>query len=122
MSKIGKIIWQDLTVENAEQVRDFYSEVVGWKFTEHAMKEYSDFNMVNSSDGEVVAGICHKRGENKNLPSQWLNYVAVENVEAALEKCKALGGKIIEGPKEVGKSKFVVIQDPAGAYLALWQE
>lgn len=122
MNKIGKIIWQDLTVENAEQVRDFYSEVVGWKFSEHPMKEYSDYNMENPTDGEVVAGICHKRGGNKNLPSQWLNYVAVENVEAAIEKCKSLGGTIIEGPKDVGKSKFVVIQDPAGAYLALWQE
>ncbi|CAN5514634.1 hypothetical protein BH23BAC1_BH23BAC1_28560 [soil metagenome] len=122
MNKTEKIIWQDLTVENAEEVRDFYSQVVGWNFSEHPMKEYSDYNMLNPSDGEVVAGICHKKGGNINLPSQWLNYVAVEDIEASLEKCTAMGGNIVEAPRQVGKSKFAVIQDPAGAYLALWQE
>ncbi|MGB6336961.1 MAG: VOC family protein, partial [Thermoanaerobaculia bacterium] len=29
--EIGKIGWTDLTVENADDVRDFYTAVVGWK-------------------------------------------------------------------------------------------
>jgi len=28
---IGAIEWRDLTVEDAEQVRDFYADVVGWQ-------------------------------------------------------------------------------------------
>lgn len=27
---IGSIISADLTVENADQIRDFYKEVIGW--------------------------------------------------------------------------------------------
>ena len=28
---LGTINWRDLTVENAEEIRDFYSNVVGWQ-------------------------------------------------------------------------------------------
>ncbi len=123
MNKTGKIFWQDLTVENAEQVKDFYCAVVGWMFENVSMGDYNDFNILNPKDNnEVVAGICHKRGGIKNLPSQWLNYVMVDDMEASLEKCRTLGGSIIDGPKAMGKSMFAVIQDPAGAYLALMTE
>jgi len=29
------------------------------------------------------------------------------------------GGKLIDGPRMMGKSRFCVIQDPAGAMIAL---
>ena len=121
MNKFGKIVWQDLTVENAEEIKDFYCGVVGWTFSNVSQGDYNDYNILNA-DNEVVAGICHKKGLIANFPSQWMNYVTIENLEASIEKCKTLGGKIIEGPKSMGKSKFAVIQDPAGAYLALIEE
>lgn len=122
MNKTGKIFWQDLTVEDAEQVRDFYSKVIGWTFEKVNQGEYDDYNMINPEDKEVVAGICHKRGELQDIPSQWLNYVMVENMENSVAQCLAHGGKIIDGPKNMGKAKFAVIQDPAGAYLALMED
>jgi|SRR5690606_33896334 len=122
-NKIGKILWQDLTVENAEDIRDFYCEVVGWSYTDVSQGDYNDFNIINpKNEGEIVAGICHKKGEIANFPSQWLNYVIIENLASSLEKCKAKGGKIIVGPKTMGNSNFAVIQDPAGAFLALMEE
>lgn len=121
MKKFGKIIWHDLTVENAEQVRDFYHEVVGWTFSNVSMGDHNDFNMMNS-EGEVVAGVCHKRGMLAGYPSQWLNYVTVENLNSSIETCKSLGGKVVQEPTSYGTSKFAVIRDPAGAYLALAEE
>lgn len=123
MATSGKILWQDLTVEHAESVRDFYSAVVGWTFQAVDQGDYSDYNMISpNDDNEIVAGICHKRGQIANLPSQWLNYVMVADLEASLQACTSRGGKIIDGPKLMGKSQFAVIQDPAGAYLALMSE
>ncbi len=29
--KVGSITWFDLTVENAKEIKEFYSNVVGWK-------------------------------------------------------------------------------------------
>ena len=31
MSDVGKIGWIDITVDDAEGLRDFYANVVGWK-------------------------------------------------------------------------------------------
>ncbi len=42
---IGEIAWLDLTVEDAESVRDFYSDVVGWTITPVDMGGYDDFCM-----------------------------------------------------------------------------
>lgn len=123
MTKFGKILWQDLTVENAEEIKDFYSQVAGWQSSEVSQGDYNDFNIhPRAGSEEVIAGICHKRGELMNFPSQWLMYITIENLNDSIEKSKALGGKIIEGPKMMGKSHYAIVQDPAGAYFVLFQE
>src|SRR5690606_32541826 len=119
MGKIGKILWQDLTVDNAAEIRDFYCEEVGWIFSEVNQGEYNDFNMINEPEEEPVAGICHRRGVLTNFPAQWLNYVMVKDLAASLEKCISLDGKVIDGPKPMGELQYAIIQDPAGAFLVL---
>ncbi len=49
-------------------------------------------------------------------------YIVVEDIDASIEACKAKGGKIIEGPKEIGNDRDCFIQDPARAVSALYQE
>ncbi len=119
--KPGSIFWRDLTVGNAEQVRDFYASVVGWQPRAHSMEEYEDFDMLVPGSSEVVTGICHARGDNANLPPQWLMYIMVADVEQSVAHCRELGGKVLDGPRQMGDSKFCVIQDPAGAVCALFQ-
>ncbi len=118
--EIGSINWFDLTVNDAENVRDFYSAVVGWTFSEVDMGGYGDFNMNLPSDGRTAAGICHARGGNANLPPQWLIYITVEDLDRSIAKCQELGGTIITGPKDMGiYGRYCVIRDPAGAAAAL---
>jgi uncharacterized protein len=117
---IGTIGWMDLTVEDAEAVRDFYRAVVGWEAEPVTMDGYADFNM--TSEGEVVAGICHARGGNRDLPAQWLIYITVENVEAAAKRCAEKGGTVVVEPRPLGGGFFCVVQDPAGAVAALYQQ
>ena len=117
--QIGTIAWRDLAVEEAERVRDFYASVVGWESKPHDMGDYDDYEMVVPATGETVAGICHARGTNEDLPPQWLVYVSVEDVEASAARCLDLGGRVLDGPRDMGKQRFCVIQDPEGAVLAL---
>lgn len=120
-AKIGAIIWQDLTIENADEVRDFYSSVVGWQIHTEDMGEYSDYSMIPPGGSAAAAGICHALGQNADLPPQWLVYISVESVEKSAAKCVELGGKVLVGPKPMGKDVFCVIQDPAGAVCAIYQ-
>ena len=121
-SNIGRVEWIDLTVHDASRVKDFYCAVVGWSSTEVEMGSYSDFNINLPGTQDTIAGVCHARGSNANLPSQWLIYVRVESVKASAEKCEKLGGKILDGPRRMGGSNFCVIEDPAGAVMALMSD
>ena len=121
-TNIGRIEWFDLTVEDASHLRNFYKSVVGWTSSDVPMGSYDDFNMNVPGTQDTVAGVCHARGMNRNLPTQWLIYVRVASVEESAEKCTKLGGKVLDGPRRMGGSNFCVIQDPAGAVMALMSD
>jgi len=104
-------------------VRDFYSEVVGWKHSPVDMGGYSDFNMLTPASDKSTAGICHARGVNERLPPQWLIYITVENIEKSAARCIELGGKLLVQIKGTGGyGRYGVIQDPAGAVAALVEQ
>lgn len=118
--KPGSIAWTDLTVPDADALRDFYSRVTGWRAEPLSMGEYSDYVMVTSV-GDGVAGICHARGANATLPPQWLIYIVVEDVGRAAAECVALGGQVMDGPRPMSGGSFCVIRDPAGAVCGLYR-
>ena len=120
--QIGSIGWIDLTVENADQIRDFYRSVTGWDFTPVDMGGYNDYCMDQPADGKSVTGICNKRGSNAELPAQWLIYITVADLEQSLTRCTEGGGKILAEPRNyAGQGRYCVIQDPAGAVAALFE-
>jgi predicted enzyme related to lactoylglutathione lyase len=118
---VGTIVWMDLTVPDAEALRDFYAQVVGWDVAPVQMGGYSDFTMMPPSVQDPVAGVCHARGENIDLPAQWLMYVVVEDVERSAAECTRLGGQIVAGPRPLMGGLFCVMRDPAGAVCALFE-
>ena len=116
---VGQITWRDLTVPNAEHVRDFYCDVVGSAWTPHDLGEYDDYTINLPDSGETVTGICHARGPNANLPAQWLMYISDTDVGESARLCVEKGGEVLEGPRKMGTLDFCVIRDPAGAVAAL---
>ena len=112
----GIIAWADLTVPDARRLRDFYQAVCNWTPQPVTMGDYEDYSMLPPGSEKPAAGVCHARGENAQLPPQWLIYVPVENLSASVDACKKLGGKII-APVPGG----FVLQDPAGAVMAIVQ-
>lgn len=120
--EVGSIGWVDLTVENAEELRDFYARVAGWEPSAVEMGGYSDYTMDAPSSGRHVSGICHARGLNAGFPPVWLIYIIVENLDESAARCTELGGKLLVGPKNFeGQGRYCVIQDPAGAAAGLYE-
>lgn len=120
--EIGSITWCDLTIPNAEEVKDFYAKVIGWKPEPVSMGSYNDYSMKAPESDKVAAGVCHSRGVNAKLPPQWLIYITVKDVVKSAQICEESGGTIIV-PIKVIKSygTYCVIKDPAGAVCALFQ-
>ena len=119
VKEVGEIVWHDLTVPNAAQVREFYQSVIGWEADEFKVGDYNDYVISTAQNKQTVAGLCHARGDNANLPPQWLVYIKVHNLDASLEAVRRNGGEILVGPKPFGNARFCVLKDPAGAAFAI---
>lgn len=117
----GSMVWIDLTVDNAENVRDFYSAVVGWTSEEVDMGGYSDFSMNTPDSGTTITGVCHARGINADMPSAWIPYFVVEDLDESIASCTKLGGEVVVDPRTLGEGRFCVVKDPAGAVAALYE-
>ncbi|MEM9209277.1 MAG: VOC family protein [Pseudomonadota bacterium] len=120
--RFGHIAWHDITVPDAPALRDFYTAVVGWKAETVSMGSYADFNMVRPTTGEPAAGVCHARGENADLPPQWLMYIVVADLDTSLEACIEYGGQVVRDSRPLAGGRFAVVADPAGAITALFEE
>lgn len=118
---VGSLVGFDLTVENAEDIRDFYSAVVGWKTSPVDMGGYDDYMMLQPADDKPAAGVVWARGVNADQPrAQWIAYIQVASLTDSVNNAVELGGSIVIDRRAPGNEwPFVVIKDPAGAMLAL---
>ncbi len=119
--EVGTIGWIDITVDDASGLRDFYASVVGWQPEDVPMGDYNDFSMNLPNSGTPMAGVCHARGSNADLPSGWMIYITVADIEDSAARCTEQGGTLLVAPKSMGDARFCVIEDPAGAVAALYQ-
>ncbi len=117
----GKIGWVDMTVADAEGIRDFYASVTGLVPEPVSMGDYDDFNMTHSGSGTPVAGICHAKGSNADLPGGWLVYFTVADIDSSIAAVEAGGGKVTVEPRSLAGGRFAVIEDPAGGVAALYE-
>lgn len=118
---IGTLIGFDISVPDAEALRDFYAAVVGWQSEPFDMGDYADYFMKSPTTGATAAGICHSRGINADLPPQWLAYIVVADLDASLQQVTERGGTLLTQIKGEGPGRYCVIRDPTGAVLALMQ-
>ncbi|HEV8631279.1 MAG TPA: VOC family protein [Thermoanaerobaculia bacterium] len=116
----GSIGWVDLTVADAEEVREFYRQVVGFDTMAVDMGTHKDW-CVGPAGGDPVAGICHARGGNAGLAPVWLVYFVVADLDVSLASCRERGGEVLAPVRQMGKARYAVVRDPAGAACALYQ-
>ncbi|MBZ4416027.1 VOC family protein [Myxococcus sp. RHSTA-1-4] len=119
---VGTVGWMDLTVKDAVAVRDFYWDVVGWTVSGIDMGGYEDFVMTPPGSETPAGGICHARGPNADMPTGWIVYITVEDLDRSLERVTALGGKVRGKVRSAGPmGRFCVIEDPSGTVSALFE-
>lgn len=119
--EIGSMVWIDLTVSDAEVVRNFYAEVVGWTTSEVDMGGYSDYEMKTPGSGTTITGVCHAQGVNKDMPPVWMPYFTVADLDASIATCAENGGVVVVPARSLGEGRFCVVKDPAGALSALYE-
>lgn len=119
----GRIHWLELTVPDASATRDFYGAVIGWGSEDVAMKDggqqHADYNMLGQ-DGSPLAGICHARGVNADIPPVWMIYLPVGDLDESLRRVEGEGGRVLKAARDAeGNARYAVVKDPVGACFAL---
>ena len=115
----GEFSWHELATTDHEAAFDFYADLVGWQKTDAMdMGEMGIYQMYGAGSS-TLGGMFNKPAE-MPAPPHWLYYISVDDVNAAVEKVKALGGQILNGPMEVpGGDMIAQCMDPQGAAFAL---
>lgn len=119
----GLFSWADGQSTDIAKSKTFYTAVMGWTFEDLPVTETIAYTMF-SFDGEQVAGMGPMQAEiqAQGVPSHWTSYVNVDDVDALAPKITELGGKIIMPAMDVMDSgRMLLLQDPTGATLGLWQ-
>ncbi len=112
---LNELITTDLT-----SAKEFYSELLGWTFTE-TKTIYGNPYLVIHREGKIVGGMMLKNG---NVPDDvipcWDPYITVDDIEASAKRVEKLGGEVILLPTDIPKvGRFCVIKDPQGISLNL---
>jgi uncharacterized protein len=118
--QVGDASWHELYTTDADAAMNFYRELFGWKATESMdMGPMGKYHMFGRSQGSM-GGMMNKPKEMAQVPPHWLIYFHVNGIDAATERIKANGGKILNGPMEVPGGDWIVqAMDPQGAAFAL---
>jgi uncharacterized protein len=119
----GTFSWADVGTYDTEKGKAFYMELFGWDKDEVPMGGDMTYTMFKL-DGETVAALSPMLpgAAEQGIPPAWTNYITVDDVDALVDPIKGNGGSIAHGPIDVFESgRMLVLQDPTGAHVALWQ-
>lgn len=118
MKQHGAFSWNELMTNDVQGAKTFYAELLGWTLQDYKPGEM-DYTMVKAGDTEV-GGIMTIPEQAKGMPPAWGAYVTVDDVDATAARVEQLGGKVLVPATNIPDvGRFVVIQDPQGATLAL---
>ena len=119
----GMFCWIELATSDQAAAKKFYTSLFGWTADDSPMGPGASYTMFRLGGKDVGGGYTLMPDQvAMHVPPNWLVYVAVESADAAVEKAKGLGAKILAGPLDVMEhGRMAVISDPTGAVFAVWQ-
>ena len=120
-SPVGTFCWNELMTRDIQAARKFYSELVGWNPADSGMPGMN-YTILKVGDKDVGGMMAMPDEVPKEVPSHWMSYILVEDVDAAARKTTELGGTVIHGPEDIPTvGRYCVIQDPTGATVSLFK-
>lgn len=114
----GHCAWNELVTSDSAAALDFYTKAFNWDLPEPMdMGPMGKYHFIESG-GTPIGAVC---GPMPDMgPPKWNYYFRVPSIDAAVEKVKAGGGAVTQGPHEVPGEEWVIIgNDPQGATFCL---
>ena len=122
----GVTCWVDIEVPDLEAATRFYGELLGWTFIEAGPSSELRY-LVAQRDGQDAAGIGEASTTSDSPAATWNTYIAVQDIDQAVARLQAAGGRITEPPSNLAVlslSKGALTAscaDAEGIPFRLWQ-
>ena len=117
-SGVGRFVWHDLMTTDPAAAVAFYTALFGWTTTTMPMGgELGDYVMLHAG-GEMLGGVAPLDAAH-GVPSHWIGYATVPDVDAACQTAERLGGATAVPPTDIPNvGRFAVVSDPTGATIS----
>lgn len=117
----GRFVWHELHTSDRAKAAKFYTQLISCESKDVPMGPGEPYTLL-LRDGKDFAGVTKSKAP-PSVPSHWLPYLGVEDVDAFAAKAVELRGKILNAPMDIPNvGRFAVISDPQGAAFALYKE
>ena len=110
----GAFSWPELMTADPEAAVGFYGKLLGWAHQVMPMPQ-GDYHL-QLIGKQPVAGIMNL--PQPELPTVWVYYITVDDVDAVAAKAVELGGKVEVPPMDIPEvGRFCGLSDPQGAFF-----
>lgn len=120
----GALCWNELFTTNSAAAGKFYTDTFGWQTETMDMGPegtYTLFQRPGQGKAENVGGMADMPPGLPGVPSHWLAYFQVTDVDASTRKARELGAKVVKEPTDIPHvGRFSLLHDPQGAGFALF--
>ncbi len=114
----GHFYWNELMTRDSEAAKSFYGNTVGWTFDAMPMDDGGTYWVCKDGDQPVGGIFDMTKSEFEGMPPHWFSYIAVDDVDARVEKATKAGASLKRPTFEVpGVGRIAIVQDPTGAVL-----
>ena len=113
----GRFVWRELVDARGADAAAFYANLFGWSVHETDMGGGAPYRMLrNDGLDEDVAGVMRPMME--GVPPHWLDYITVDDVDAALARVVELGGQGITAVIPLPIGRFAVVRSATPFFAA----
>jgi predicted enzyme related to lactoylglutathione lyase len=103
-------VFFDVRTSDVDGTKRFFGELLGWESA----------GPLFTADGTPWGGLTELAPDDDRAP-QWLPYTPVSDVDAAAAKAVALGGTLVRERTDLPVGSLVVVTDPGGAAMVLFE-
>jgi uncharacterized protein len=113
----GALSLNQLNTSEPETAERFYGELFGWRFEQVGDSETPYWGIYR---GDRVNGGMMPLPPGAPMPSHWLVYFGIDDLDGSSETIGSRGGTLMVEPRDVPGGRILVAQDPQGAVFALF--
>ena len=111
--------WAELNARGFDKAAAFYRTVFGWEPRPSPQPDGTVYNQFAIGEDMIAGGLEMSPMVPPAVPSFWLPYFTVDDVDAACSRALAAGASEMLGPTDFTGGRFAILSDPQGAAFGL---